>query len=47
MDGNVRNMKTTWRREGGKDIVLRTEGRDKQCKYATFYLLKLISISFV
>lgn len=20
-----------WRREGGKDIVLRSEGRDKQC----------------
>lgn len=31
--------KTTWRREGGRDIVLRSEGRDKQCKYATFYLL--------
>lgn len=23
-----------WRREGGKDIVLRSEGRDKQCNLA-------------
>lgn len=32
----VRNdaYQTTWRREGGRDIILRAEGRDKQSKYA-------------
>jgi len=34
----VPRPKVLWRREAGKEIILRTDGRDKTGYYATFHI---------
>lgn len=44
---NFAEPSVQWRREGGKDIVLRSEGRDKQCNYQKKkYILRIIARNY-